>query len=197
MKHFVVTIGREFGSKGCAIGTELAKQLGVNLYDKDLVEEAAKKLQMDEETVRSADEVSAKDMEDIATTYGVQNFYISTQVLAAQAEFIEEVADKESCVIMGRCADYILKDRPDCLKIYIYAPFTSRVKHIMEEYKLSEFAAKRMVKQTDAKRDEYYQYVTGISRGEHTGKDLMIDSSLMGVEETVNMIKQMVEKKFA
>ncbi|KQC84483.1 AAA family ATPase [Butyribacter intestini] len=196
MNHFVVAIGREFGAQGCDIAEKLAEKLGVKLYDRQLVEEAAKKLEMDEHTVQKADEVSAKDIEGLKTTYGVGNFYLSTQVLDAQADIIERVAQNESCIIMGRCADYILKDRDDCLKIYIYAPFDVRTKHIAEKYDMSMFSAKRLVRQMDEKRDTYYKYVTGNRRGEHDGKDAMFDSSIMGVDGTVDMLLEMINKKF-
>ena len=196
MKHFVVAIGREFGAQGCDIAEKLAEKLGVKLYDRQLVEEAAKKLEMDEHTVQKAHEVSAKDIEGLKTTYGVGNFYLSTQVLDAQADIIERVAQNESCIIMGRCADYILKDRDDCLKIYIYAPFDVRTKHIAEKYDMSMFSAKRLVRQMDEKRDTYYKYVTGNRRGEHDGKDAMFDSSIMGVDGTVDMLLEMINKKF-
>ena len=196
MKHFVVAIGREFGAQGCDIAEKLAEKLGVKLYDRQLVEEAAKKLEMDEHTVQKADEVSAKDIEGLKTTYGVGNFYLSTQVLDAQADIIERVAQNESCIIMGRCADYILKDRDDCLKIYIYAPFDVRTKHIAEKYDMSMFSAKRLVRQMDENRDTYYKYVTGNRRGEHDGKDAMFDSSIMGVDGTVDMLLEMINKKF-
>ena len=196
MKHFVVAIGREFGAQGCDIAEKLAEKLGVKLYDRQLVEEAAKKLEMDEHTVQKADEVSAKDIEGLKTTYGVGNFYLSTQVLDAQADIIERVAQNESCIIMGRCADYILKDRDDCLKIYIYAPFDVRTKHFAEKYDMSMFSAKRLVRQMDEKRDTYYKYVTGNRRGEHDGKDAMFDSSIMGVDGTVDMLLEMINKKF-
>ena len=196
MKHFVVAIGRELGAQGCDIAEKLAEKLGVKLYDRQLVEEAAKKLEMDEHTVQKADEVSAKDIEGLKTTYGIGNFYLSTQVLDAQADIIERVAQNESCIIMGRCADYILKDRDDCLKIYIYAPFDVRTKHIAEKYDMSMFSAKRLVRQMDEKRDTYYKYVTGNRRGEHDGKDAMFDSSIMGVDGTVDMLLEMINKKF-
>ena len=196
MNHFVVAIGREFGAQGCDTAEKLAEKLGVKLYDRQLVEEAAKKLEMDEHTVQKADEVSAKDIEGLKTTYGVGNFYLSTQVLDAQADIIERVAQNESCIIMGRCADYILKDRDDCLKIYIYAPFDVRTKHIAEKYDMSMFSAKRLVRQMDEKRDTYYKYVTGNRRGEHDGKDAMFDSSIMGVDGTVDMLLEMINKKF-
>ena len=196
MNHFVVAIGREFGAQVCDIAEKLAEKLGVKLYDRQLVEEAAKKLEMDEHTVQKADEVSAKDIEGLKTTYGIGNFYLSTQVLDAQADIIERVAQNESCIIMGRCADYILKDRDDCLKIYIYAPFDVRTKHIAEKYDMSMFSAKRLVRQMDEKRDTYYKYVTGNRRGEHDGKDAMFDSSIMGVDGTVDMLLEMINKKF-
>ena len=195
MNHFVVAIGREFGAQGCDIAEKLAEKLGVKLYDRQLVEEAAKKLEMDEHTVQKADEVSAKDIEGLKTTYGVGNFYLSTQVLDAQADIIERVAQNESCIIMGRCADYILKDRDDCLKIYIYAPFDVRTKHIAEKYDMSMFSAKRLVRQMDEKRDTYYKYVTGNRRGEHDGKDAMFDSSIMGVDGTVDMLLAQIHNK--
>ena len=193
MKHFVVAIGREFGAQGCDIAEKLAEKLGVKLYDRQLVEEAAKKLEMDEHTVQKADEVSAKDIEGLKTTYGVGNFYLSTQVLDAQADIIERVAQNESCIIMGRCADYILRSRPDVLRVFVYADRDIRLRRAIDEYGDLEEHIDEFMHQTDKRRRIYYENYTNQRWGDRENYDLMLNSGDLGIEKCVELICQAVK----
>ena len=193
MNHFVVAIGREFGAQGCDIAEKLAEKLGVKLYDRQLVEEAAKKLEMDEHTVQKADEVSAKDIEGLKTTYGVGNFYLSTQVLDAQADIIERVAQNESCIIMGRCADYILRSRPDVLRVFVYADRDIRLRRAIDEYGDLEEHIDEFMHQTDKRRRIYYENYTNQRWGDRENYDLMLNSGDLGIEKCVELICQAVK----
>ena len=198
MEKRIITISREFGSGGRFIGEEVAKKLGIAYYDKDIIGQIAEQSGLSPEYIKENAELSPKKGLFAYAFAGrdITGKSIEDMVYEAQRKVILDLAEKEPCVIIGRNADYILKDRDDCLKIYIYAPFDVRTKHIAEKYDMSMFSAKRLVRQMDEKRDTYYKYVTGNRRGEHDGKDAMFDSSIMGVDGTVDMLLEMINKKF-
>ena len=198
MTKRIITISREFGSGGRFIGEEVAKKLGIKYYDKEIIGQIAKESGMAPEYIKENAELSPKKgiFAYAFTGRDITGKSVEDMVYEAQRKVILDLAEKEPCVIIGRNADYILKDRDDCLKIYIYAPFDVRTKHIAEKYDMSMFSAKRLVRQMDEKRDTYYKYVTGNRRGEHDGKDAMFDSSIMGVDGTVDMLLEMINKKF-
>ena len=198
MTKRIITISREFGSGGRFIGEEVAKKLGIKYYDKEIIGQIAKESGLAPEYIKESAELSQKKgvFAYAFTGRDITGKSVEDMVYEAQRKVILDLAEKEPCVIIGRNADYILKDRDDCLKIYIYAPFDVRTKHIAEKYDMSMFSAKRLVRQMDEKRDTYYKYVTGNRRGEHDGKDAMFDSSIMGVDGTVDMLLEMINKKF-
>ena len=198
MAKKIITISREFGSGGRFIGEEVAKKLGISYYDKNIISRIAEKSGLSPEYIQESAELSPKKglLAYALAGRDITGKSVEDMVYEAQRKVILELADREPCVIIGRNADYILKDRDDCLKIYIYAPFDVRTKHIAEKYDMSMFSAKRLVRQMDEKRDTYYKYVTGNRRGEHDGKDAMFDSSIMGVDGTVDMLLEMINKKF-
>ena len=198
MAKRIITISREFGSGGRFIGEEVAKKLGIKYYDKEIIGQIAKESGLAPEYIKENAELSPKKgiFAYAFTGRDITGKSVEDMVYEAQRKVILDLAEKEPCVIIGRNADYILKDRDDCLKIYIYAPFDVRTKHIAEKYDMSMFSAKRLVRQMDEKRDTYYKYVTGNRRGEHDGKDAMFDSSIMGVDGTVDMLLEMINKKF-
>lgn len=210
MKHFVVTIAREYGSKGHAIGKLLAEKLNVPYYDRDLVELAAAKLDKNIDEVIDVDE---------SHTGGIYNFLrqstgvkLSEEVIEAQSEIIRKKAEKESCIIIGRGADFVLRGRKDCIYVLIKAPFEERVKNIYEKKKEEGKLPKKIetqadynevnitiaaeIKKVDAERDRYYKYVSGYERNSITGKHIIIDSSLLGVEKTAEVLKEIVLSKF-
>lgn len=197
MKHFVVAIGREYGSQGAEIGRKLAYELDVNYYDRDLVVEAARELNIDAKELSGVDESRSNKTGGFDFMYGMGQMYLSDKLINAQSEIIKKLAMRESCVIIGRCADYVLRDRDDLLSILIYAPLEKRIAHIQETQNISWNKAAKQVEQMDKKRRNYYNYVTGKERNEIYERQITFDSSILGVEGTVQTLKDIVQRHFA
>lgn len=195
MKHFVVTIGCEYGSGGPDIGKMIAESLGIECYDRDLVDQVVEKLGVDRKLVEQADTGDQVKYE-FDTKLGPRYANLTNRVIYTQFEVIQKFAEKSSCVIIGRCSNYILKDRNDCLNIFIYAPEEVRVKHIMEQKHVSREEAQEMVKYNDQMLHARYEYMTGKKRGERHLRHMMIDSSLLGLEKTAQYIMQLIDLTF-
>lgn len=198
MEKFVVTIGREFGSSGKEIGRELAWQLGVECYDRSMVEKAAEEAGIPPEEVAMADETVSSSANRMFTASGISLGMVmqADTAIAAQNRVIRQLAEKSSCVIIGRCADYVLRDYENCFNIFIYAPYEVRLRRIMDLYGFSAKQAERSVKRIDRQRHNYYKYVTGSNRGDRHGKQLMIDSSMLGQQGTADLLYEIVCKRF-
>ena len=198
MEKFVVTIGREFGSSGKEIGRELAWQLGVECYDRSMVEKAAEEAGIPQEEVAMADETLSSSANRMFTASGISLGMVmqADTAIAAQNRVIRQLAEKSSCVIIGRCADYVLRDYENCFNIFIYAPYEVRLRRIMDLYGFSAKQAERSVKRIDRQRHNYYKYVTGSNRGDRHGKQLMIDSSMLGQQGTADLLYEIVCKRF-
>lgn len=193
-QKIVVTIGREFGSQGRKIGKLLAKELGVSFYDKNLISMAAEETGIREELLDSADEKVVSRLLDAYAPTGMSYGTLNDRLYRSQSKIIKDIASKESCVIVGRLADYILSDK-DCIKVFIYAPFEQRVQTVMERENIPENQARKLTKKMDKIRKSYYQLYADRSWNQKEGKHLMIDSSLLGVERTVDLLKTVVELK--
>lgn len=191
----IITIGREFGSQGRKIGKLLAKELGVNFYDKNLITMAAEETGIREELLDSADEKVVSRLLDAYSPTGMSYGTLNDRLYRIQSKIIKDIASRESCVIVGRLADYILSDHKDCIKVFIYAPFEKRVQTVMERENLPENQAKKLTKKMDKIRKSYYQLYADRSWNQKEGKHLLIDSSLLGVERTVDLLKTVVELK--
>ena len=133
MKHIVITIGREYGSGGRLIAKQLSEEMGITFYDKQLISDVAKKTGFSEHFIRNAEHQRPTNsfLYDLYTS--VQTPSVPDQVFIAQAKVIKEAAARESCVIVGRCADYILRDHPHCLKVFVNAPLDQRIRRAREE----------------------------------------------------------------
>lgn len=195
MKHIVITVGCEYGSGGPEIGKALAESFGIEYYDRDLVDKVVEKLGIERSLVEKADTgASAKHSFD--TKFGPKYANLTNVVISNQFDVIEGLAEKSSCVIIGRCSDYILKDRNDCLNIFIYAPFEERVKTIMEQQNVSKKTAEDEVKYYDELHHSRYKYMTGTYRGDRHNRHIMIDSSLLGWDKTVKYLTHLIELRF-
>lgn len=200
MKRYIVTISREFGCNAREIGRSLASRLGVSFYDKDLVDLAAEKAGVHRDIIKETDEVMNKKQSRLFDEfgYGSSTSFFSEKAINAQAVVIREMADKrESCIMFGRCSDYILREYPNVLNLFFYAPMDWKVKHIAETYELTDKNAERMIKRIDKQRHNYYKYVTGKDRGDRLGKHVMLDVSEYGVEGSVDLLYEAVRIKFA
>ncbi|MCI6165820.1 MAG: cytidylate kinase-like family protein [Lachnospira sp.] len=201
----VITIGREFGSGGHEIGSKLAERLGIKCYDKELLELAAKQSGLCEELFASQDEKPTNSFlySLVMDTYslGYTNSYvdmpINHKVFLAQFDAIKKLAEKESCVIVGRCADYALEDDPFAVSVFIKAGMDDRIKRIKRIYELNDSKAADLIQKTDKRRASYYNYYSSKKWGEAKSYDLCIDSGVVGIDGAIDMILKFIELKEA
>ncbi|MGE9925890.1 AAA family ATPase [Megasphaera elsdenii] len=194
MKHFVITVGCEFGSGGPEIGKMLAKSLGIEYYDRDLVDKVVEKIGVEKHLVEEADNKNFVPY-GIETSLGTRYANLSNKVIYTQFDVIRKMA-KTSCVIIGRCSDYILKGQENVVNIFIYAPTEVRIKTIMEKMNLSERHAAEVIRDYDNALHRRYKYITGTYRGDRHNRHLLVDSSVLGWEKTAKFIKSFVEMRF-
>ncbi|MCD8103711.1 MAG: cytidylate kinase-like family protein [Lachnospiraceae bacterium] len=188
---FVITISREFASLGRTIAQTLSDKLGIEFWDRDIVEAAAKRtghsvsLVSDEEERAKSSFFLRKNYRMSLTTYN-----ISDEIFETEKNIILDAASKGSCIIVGRCGDYILRDFPNRLSVYIYAPYEARLKNCIETLMMDEKTARRMIREVDMARTYYQRKYCPEVRSPRDSSDLMIDSSRFGVEGTADVIVQ-------
>ena len=198
MGNKIYTIGREFGSGGKDVGEALAKRLGIKLYDKELLQRAAKDSGFCEEVFENHDERPTSSFLDslVMDTYSINSYAsapfldmpLNHKVFLAQFETIKKIASQESCVIVGRCADYALSDNPDCMNIFIHSDMENRIKMVSKRCNITENKAKDMIQKNDKQRSSYYNYYTSKSWGDSTSYHLTLDSGKLGIDGCVEMI---------
>lgn len=198
MSNKIYTIGREFGSGGKVIGEKLAERLGIKLYDKELLQQAAKDSGFCEEIFENHDEKPTNSFlySLVMDTYSVSGYSaapfldmpLNHKVFLAQFETIKKIAETESCVIVGRCADYALADNPDCINIFIHADMDIRVRNICKSLNVTENKARDIINKTDKQRASYYNYYTSKKWGDSKSYNLSLDAGKLGVDNCVEMI---------
>lgn len=196
--HKIITIGREFGSGGHEIGQKLADRLGIPLYDHRLVSMAAEALGVRTEDAERVDESSLNTfVAGYTMTPGMYTDFINaasyipsfdTDVYRKQTEIIRSLAQKGSCVIVGRCADYVLKDRADCINVFICADKEDRKKRIMKLYGLTERKAAERIRKTDKERRYYYEVHTGQDWGSIRSHQMLLNVSMLGIDRIVEIL---------
>ena len=199
MNNYVISISREFGSGGRMIGKKLAARLGIPCYDRTLIQKTAEKSGLSPEFIARAEErarsrlhLPLSSMGPGVSTYTQQGVPVSLQAFFAQSEVIRELADEGPCVIVGRCSDYVLGERPEYLKVFIHGDLPDRVTRCAEEYHISAPNMTDRVKEIDRGRANYYNYYTGFNWGEMRRYDLTINSSVTGIEGAVELIAALV-----
>ena len=198
MNNHIYTIGREFGSGGKDIGTALAKRLNIKCYDKELLDEASKESGFCAEIFENHDEKPTSSFlySLVMDTYSFGGYSsapfldmpLNHKVFLAQCDTIKKIAEKESCVIVGRCADYALADNPNCINIFIHADMDYRSQKIAKKMKMTPNKARDLIHKNDKRRASYYNYYTSKKWGDSRGYDLTLDSGRIGVEGCVDII---------
>ena len=194
-KNFVITIGRQYGSGGRNIGQKLAQALQIPCYDKELLTIAAKESGFSEEILRTMDEKPTGSFlySLVAGTYGGSQLPLNHKLFLAQFEAIRNIASKNSCVIIGRCADYALEDYDvNCISVFIHGDLKKRVEYAVKEYGIAAEKAEDTVCKTDKQRASYYGFYAGKKWGAIDHYDIALDSSRLGIDTTVALIKQCV-----
>jgi cytidylate kinase len=201
---YIITIGRQLGSGGREIGQKLAARLGISFYDKELIRLAAKESGLREEFFERVDE--QKHFSLFPGLFGIRNsitedffssYYLSNETLfKIQSDVMRRLADEGSCLFVGRCADYVMMERNECLNIFISADIDDRITRIARTHDLTEAKARDLIEKTDKGRSSYYNYFTGKKWGDATSYHLCVNSSLLGMDETVRMISGVARTRF-
>lgn len=200
----VITVGRQYGSGGREIGTALAQKLGITYYDDLLLKKAAEESGLCENLFHSFDERPksflysvAMDPYSFSMNHLTPKGSIEQQVYLATYDTIKKLADQGPCVLIGRCADYALKDRDDVINLFICAPLENRIARVAARNNITTDEAKDRIKKTDRARASYYNYYSSKDWGDAKSYDLCIDSSLLGIEGTVELLAELVKLKKA
>lgn len=203
--NYVINIGRQLGSGGREIGEKLAAHFAIDFYDKELINLASEESGLCKEFFEKADERVTPGF--IGSLFGMRfpfagdgaissaNCLSNDALFKVQSDVIRHLAEKKSCVFVGRCADYILRDHPRCVNVFISASREDRIARLCQIYKINETAAEDKLEKADKKRSEYYNYYSCKTWGAADTYHLCINSSALGVDETVSFIEEFVVKK--
>ena len=187
----VITISREYGSGGRAIGERLAKELGVPFYNKELILMAAKESGLSEEYIRKTEQLKSTSF--LYGLYmGAQQLPMNDQIFLVQSKIIRQVAEEGPCVIVGRCADYVLRDRADLLSVFVHAPMAFRAQRVQNTYEKEANNIEDFIRKKDKKRAAFYNYFSQNKWGDSRHYHLAI-SSVYGVDFAVNILKHAAE----
>ena len=205
MKHTVITIARQYGSGGKTIGEMLAKDMGINCYNREILRMASDDSGINERFFNQADEQLKKtslfkiaknvykgellppDSDDFTSTNNLFNY---------QAKIIKELAEKEPCVLIGRCADFVLKDHPHVARVFVHASEEFCLERSMERHLLSRKDMEKFIQKKDKIRGDFYQYHTGREWNDARNYDLCLDSGKLGFEKTMETIKSYLKIRF-
>ncbi|MCL2634041.1 MAG: cytidylate kinase-like family protein [Oscillospiraceae bacterium] len=185
----IITVTREYGSGGRLIAKMVSQRLGIPFYDKDIIALTAKKSGFTEEFVRAAEE---KKTVSLLYSLYMTSLPVSDQIFLAQSQVIQEIHKQGSCIIVGSCADYILRDESNCLNVFVYAPLEERIKRVKEEHGDFNEDIRTYILKQDKKRVTYYNYFTQNKWGHANNYHLSINSA-MGLETAVNIIIEAAE----
>ena len=199
MEKRIITISREFGSGGRFIGEEVAKKLGIAYYDKNIISQIAKKSGLSPEYIQESAELSPKKglLAYALAGRDITGKSVEDMVYEVQRKVILELAEKEPCVIIGRNADFILKDRDDVLNVFIHGDMPEKIQRIMRLYKVNEQEAIKMMADTDKRRRTNYDFYTEQKWGKASNYTLCLNSSQIGYDRCEKIIVECVKQKFA
>ncbi len=205
MKNIIISIGRELGSGGKEIAEKIAERLGIKFYDKKLLEVAARESGLDTTVFENADERESHAFKGsvfsihgaIAEIFSGSSCMDADQLFAIQSEAIRNLAERESCVIVGRCAEYVLRDHPRMISIFITADSEERIKYIMKHDNVGRDKAMEIMEKGDKRRRQYHDFYATTRWGEARCYDLCINASHMGIEGTTEFLCNYIRQRLA
>ena len=203
MKHFIINIGRQLGSGGRSIAAILAKHYGITAYDRNLIELAAKESGLSQEFFENADEKKSHGFfhslfsaRAATNALGGGDSYLSNNALfKVQSDIIRDLAERESCIFVGRCADYILREHPRCINLFFTANLEDRIARMANEKGITPEQAEELIEKTDRRRADYYNFYSGKTWGAAESYDLCINTSHLGHEATAKMLIEYIDTR--
>ena len=202
--NIVITMARQYGSGGKTIGAMLAKELGINCYSREILRMASEESGINERLFGMSDEkmkgagwfkILSRPYDGELLPPEDKDFVSEENIFNYQAKIIKDLAEKESCVIVGRCADYVLKDNPNVVSVFVHADLEKRIRRVARKNELTDATAKDRIQKTDKRRASYYNYYTSKKWGDAASYNLSLDSGVLGIDGCVQMIKKAIEIK--
>ena len=191
MNDLIITISREFGSGGRKIGEEVAKKLGINYYDKAIIDKAAQSSGLSPEFIEKEEQTFSNSiLFNLATSggqFGVSGTSLVDKIYVSESKAIKDFADKGSCVIVGRCADYVLRDKK-CFNVFVYADDTFKMKRIVNDYGFDDKQVSKLIKTRDKTRARHYNYYCDRLWGDRKNYHLLINSAAYGIDKASDLI---------
>ena len=194
MDQYTITITRQFGSMGQMIAKQMAEILGIEYYDREIIKKVADQTGLMESIIQDEEERAQNRAWFLGA--GQQTSEVQDQIFKVQEKIITELAEQQSCIVVGRCADYILRDFPNVVNIYIYAPEDDRIETCIERYNIPEKEAKRRIEDVDEARVAYHMRYAGYAPDDLKHKDILINSSFLGFEGTAQYLCECIKEKF-
>ena len=203
-RKLIITIARQYGSGGREIGERVAEKLGIPLYDKEIITDAASRGNLNEEVIRKSEETAANSLlytlamgSNIAGTamhFGYK-MPLSDKLFILQSDVIKGYAKEGSCVVIGRCSDYVLRDEENILRLFIYGDLDHREQRVKERHpELKSSSVIDVINKTDKRRASYYNFYTGGKWGKYDNYDMAINSSTLGIDGTAELIAAIAAK---
>lgn len=196
-KNLIFTISREFGSGGHEIGEKLAKKLNIPFYDKEIIDKAAEETGFSKEFIQQHEQ---RYTSSLMFNLAMGNYSrtgelpLHDQIDIVECDIIRNFAKEGSCVIVGRCADYVLKDDFECLNVFVYSDNASKLDRLQKKYSFDAKKAEKTAKEINRSRSKHYNYFTGKVWGDRANYDIMLNSSKYGIDECVELIASAAEK---
>lgn len=194
-KKYVITITREFGSLGRPIAKRLSELLGIEYYDRDIVEATAKRMNLPVSTLSKKEE-KVSGFWRMILPLGEDSPEQQRRIFEVQSQIIQDIAEKESCIIVGRCADYVLRDDPDAVHVYIYASYADRLANCVGTLGMEKNEAKHMIAEVDKARMAYHKHFAKYAPGDPKYKHIIINSALLEVEGTAQALATIIRQKY-
>lgn len=191
MQNRVITISREFGSGGRTIGKKVAEELGIPCYDSELLQKIAEESGFDVNYIKDAGEYAPGGFLASAFSHRGAGPNNADYLWEIQYKIITELAEKGPCVIVGRCADYILRDKADCLKVFVHADLSFRADRIVKEYGERDVSPEQRLKDKDKRRAAYHRFYTDMKWGHAQNYDITLNSGTLGIDKCVAIIKEL------
>ncbi|HJD21802.1 MAG TPA: cytidylate kinase-like family protein [Candidatus Gemmiger faecigallinarum] len=193
-EKYVITISRQFASMGRSIAKKLAEELGIEFYDRDIVEQTARRMGLPVSTISDTEESANNIYYKRIYPLGMAIKSMQDEVFMVQQNIIRDLADKESCIIVGRCADEVLKDHPRLLNVHVFAPKADRLRNCVEKLGMDEATAKKTLPRVDKSRAGYHKVYGG--GDEYVNCHLMLNSSQFGIEGSAHLLALIARDRF-
>ena len=198
MNHRIITISREFGSGGRTVGRETAARLGLPCFDAELIEKLKEATGLSKDYIAEMGEYTSHNswLGSAFSDRDRNGHSIQDDLWCAQRQVILELAENGPCVIVGRCADYILRETADCLNIFIYSDMEKRAKRIVEQYGVRDDSPEKRLRDKDKRRAAYYQFYTGMKWGDVQNYHAALNSGALGIDTCVEIVSRLYDEKF-